>query len=277
MKTSISQWSFPGEFSVATCLEGARAAGFDGIELTFAETGTISMESKPGDLEKIRDMAADTGLGLPSIATTLCGQYSAISPDLATADRGRDVLKKYLECAGALGIPYALVVPCAVGPDFAYDDAHERLLEAYPAFGDMAGDLGVTICVENVWNKFLLSPLEFRDAIDAINHPNVKAYFDVGNVLVTGYPDQWIRILGERIKAVHVKDFKTNVGNITGFVDLLEGDVCWPAVMQAFRDVGYDYYLTAEMMPPYRYHPQQLIEATARSLETIIGHRTIAE
>ncbi|MFQ6097656.1 MAG: sugar phosphate isomerase/epimerase family protein [Armatimonadota bacterium] len=269
MKKAISQWSFPAEFSIATCIEGAKAAGFDGIELAFGETGALSMECSIADVKQIRDMAADTGLELPSIATTLCGQYSAISPDLATAERGRDVLKKYLECAAALGVPYALVVPCAVGPDLPYDDAHQRMLDAYPAFGDMARDLGVTICVENVWNKFLLSPLEFRDTLDAINHPNVKAYFDVGNVMVTGFPDQWIRILGDRIKAVHVKDFRTSIGNINGFVDLLEGDVPWPEVMAAFREVGYDYYLTAEMMPPYRHHSRRLIEATARSLQAI--------
>jgi L-ribulose-5-phosphate 3-epimerase len=90
----------------------------------------------------------------------------------------------------------------------------------------------VTIGVENVWNRFLLSPLEFRSFLDQIGSPWVKAYFDCANVLVHGFPEQWMRILGERIAAIHVKDFELSVGSIQGFTGLLQGDVAWPAVRQ---------------------------------------------
>ena len=106
---------------------------------------------------------------------------------------------------------------------------------------------GVVIGLENVWNKFLLSPLEMRDFLDKVGSDYVKAYFDIGNVVVNGYPEHWIRILGSRIARVHVKDFRTIVGNINGFVDLLGGDVNFPEVVKALREVGYDSYLTAEM------------------------------
>ena len=107
----------------------------------------------------------------------------------------------------------------------------------------------MAIAVENVWNKFLLSPLEMREFIDNFNTSQVGVYFDVGNVLLTGYPDQWIRILGSRIKRVHIKDFKLSVGNPDGFVDLLDGDVDFEAVKQALSEINYDGYVTAEMIP----------------------------
>jgi L-ribulose-5-phosphate 3-epimerase len=98
----------------------------------------------------------------------------------------------------------------------------------------------------------------------------VRAYFDVGNVLAWGYPEQWIDILGERIARVHVKDFKTQVGNITGFVQLLEGDVNWPAVMAALHRIGYDGYLTAEV-PPYRHLARKGILDLASSIDAIMS------
>ncbi len=93
----------------------------------------------------------------------------------------------------------------------------------------------------------------------------------MGNVLASGYPDQWIRILGARISAVHFKDFKRSIADLDGFVDLLEGDVPWDAVMKALREIKYDGAVTAEMMPPYRYFPERLLEATSRSMDAILG------
>ena len=109
-----------------------------------------------------------------------------------------------------------------------------------------AEELGVTLGVENVWNKFLLSPLEMRDFLDKIGSPRVKSYFDVGNVVATGYPEQWIRILGERIARVHFKDFQRDVATLDGFCDLLEGDADYAAVMRELRAVGYDGPVAAE-------------------------------
>jgi hexulose-6-phosphate isomerase len=132
----------------------------------------------------------------------------------------------------------------------------------------------VNIGIENVWNKFLLSPLEFRDFIDRIDSPYVGCYYDVANTLLTGYPDQWIRILGsERIKKVHVKDFRTKIGTLEGFVDLLAGDVDFKAVIAALKEIGYDDYLTAEMIPVYHQYSDQIIYNTAASLDRIIQER----
>ncbi len=124
--------------------------------------------------------------------------------------------------------------------------------------------------IENVWNKFLLSPLEMARYIDEFDSPCVCAYYDVGNVLLFGYPEQWIRILGHRIQRVHVKDFKPAVGNYNGFVPLLAGDVNWTEVRLALQEIGYNDVLTAEI-DPYASYPEQLIFDTARHIDVIIG------
>ncbi|RKY67851.1 MAG: sugar phosphate isomerase/epimerase, partial [Candidatus Latescibacterota bacterium] len=134
----------------------------------------------------------------------------------------------------------------------------------------VAEQLKVAVCVENVWNKFLLSPLEMRDFVDAVDSEYVGVYFDVGNVIPMGYPEHWIQILGKRIKRVHFKDFRRNVGTLDGFVDLLEGDVNWPEVMAALRRIGYNSYATAEMIPPYTHHPEALVCNTSRSMDYIL-------
>jgi hexulose-6-phosphate isomerase len=130
--------------------------------------------------------------------------------------------------------------------------------------------LGVSILVENIWNKFLLSPLEMRSLIDQVGSPRVGALLDTGNLIAFGYPEQWIRILGQRIKEVHLKDYRESVGGVGGFVGLLEGDVNWPEVMAALEEVGYDGFLTAEVFP-YRRHGEAIVRHTSESMDRILG------
>ena len=146
-----------------------------------------------------------------------------------------------------------------------YDVCYQRATDSIFQIAPTAEELGVSIAVENVWNKFLLSPLEMRSFIDQFHSRNVGAYFDVGNVLLTGYPEQWIRILGSRIKRIHIKDFKRSIGTIDGFVDLLEGDVDFEAVKKALAEIGYDGFVTAEMLPFVPGRP----EKTAKAMKQI--------
>lgn len=173
------------------------------------------------------------------------------------------------------------MVPGAVGVDFlpgcevvpyqlAYDRATEFIRTALPA----AEKAGVTLAVENVWNKFLLSPIELRSFVDQFGSPRVGVYFDVANVLAFGYPEHWIEILGHRIHRVHLKDYRRNVGTGDGFCDLLSGDVNWPGVMKSLRLIGYRGWVTAEMIPPvpfYKHCPEVLIHNTARAMDAILA------
>ena len=133
--------------------------------------------------------------------------------------------------------------------------------------------LGVRIGVENVWNNFLLSPLEMARFLDELNSPYIKAYFDVGNVMYSGYPEHWIRILGKRIKKVHFKDYRRDAKGLAGFVDLLAGDVDWVKVIDAFEAVGYTGWASAEMCPTYRLYTDQMIYNASAAMDCILRRK----
>ncbi|TKJ47729.1 xylulose 5-phosphate 3-epimerase [Candidatus Aerophobetes bacterium Ae_b3a] len=284
MKKSINYWSFAekltdgSKMSLKDCMEQAKEAGFEAIELTVAEEGELSLNSTRRDVEKIVQAAEEVGIELSSLATGLFWDYSLSSSNDKVKDKAKGIVKKMLELASYLGIDTILVVPGAVDVFFKpeaevvpYDVAYKRSLESLRECLLTAEKYKVNIGIENVWNKFLLSPLEMRDFIDKLGSDYLGAYFDVGNTLLTGYPEHWIRILGKRIKRVHIKDFKRVVGNVNGFCDLLEGDVNWAEVMKALREIGYNDYITAEILPPYSQHPEALIYNTSRSMDSILG------
>jgi hexulose-6-phosphate isomerase len=158
--------------------------------------------------------------------------------------------------------------PEIVSYDVAYARAQESLQRIAREFLERSR---VSLALENTWNKFLLSPLEFRRFVDEIGSGHVGACMDVGNVLLTGFPEQWIRLLGPRIRHVHFKDFRMAVGNASGFVALLEGDVNWPAVREALRDIDYGAWVTAEVLPHYEYHGERLVYETSVSLDAILA------
>jgi len=271
MKTAISIWSFDKTNSLKEACGLAKSAGFDGIELAYDNDSLTT-----ADFAELRAHAEGLGLALPSVASGLYWTYPFTSADEATREKGIQTAEKQLEMAKALGADTILVVPGAVdvpwNPDFAavrYDIAYDRALAAMKRIKSKAEALQIHIGVENVWNQFLLSPLEMRNFIDEIGSPYVGAYFDVGNVVAFGRPEDWIHILGERIRKVHFKDFRRNPGGLGGFVDLLAGDVNWHNVMAALREIGYDGWVTAEM-GTYTHHNEQLIYNTCAAMKRIL-------
>lgn len=255
MKKGINIWAY-GNQPLEVCLREAKNAGFDGIELSYSLDKEIRFDSTTADMKAIAHQAASLGIEIPSLASGVLWKYNIASEDAAERAEARKHLQRAMELASALGAEAVLVIPGFTGPFQAgppvvsdYEAAYGRALELLRGLAPLAERLGVTMAVENVWNKFLGSPLEMRDFIDAIGSPHAGAYFDVGNVMRTGYPEHWIRVLGPRIACVHFKDYKVNVGTLDGFVELLQGDVDYRAVMAALREVGYDGYAIAEVFP----------------------------
>lgn len=279
MKKSISIWSFYGDWNLKEKLELAKAAGFDGFEIDLSEDGPVTAQSTPADLAEVQRLSKEVGLTLSGLATGMYWGANAASADAAVREKAAGILKSQIESASALGIDAILVVPGAVGVDFIpggevvpYDVALDRAREFVSAALPAAEKAGVTICIENVWNKFLLSPLEMRDFIDSFGSDSVGAYFDVGNALAVGYPEHWISVLGSRIKRVHFKDYRRAVGSVDGFCDLLSGDVHWDAVIASLRSIGYTGWVAAEMIPPvpfYKHCPDVLIHNTSRAMDSI--------
>jgi L-ribulose-5-phosphate 3-epimerase len=281
MKKSISIWSFPFDWPLDRKLALAKEAGFSGFEIDLTEDGPVNLRSGKAELTAVRRQAESAGLELSGLATGLYWGANAASADASVRGKAAEILHCQINAAADLGLDAILVVPGAVGVDFIpgaetvpYDLAHERARQFLGGALALAGRRRVTLCVENVWNKFLLSPLEMKAFIESFQSENVASYFDAGNVLLFGYPEHWIRVLAGRIRRVHFKDFRRNVGTIDGFCDLLSGDVNWPAVMAALRGVGYDGWIAAEMIPPvpfYKHCPEILIHNTSRAMDAIFA------
>ena len=279
MKTAICGISFPPGIEPEETFRIAKDAGFDGIEPPFAADGPVSLTSSEDDLRRYRDAADQAGLDIPSVTGGLYWGTPFTSDDPDVRARALDIARAHLKAASVLGADTVLLVPGVVHAFFVencpvvrYDHAYERSLAAMKELAPLAEELDVHIGVENVWNKFLLSPLEMARFVDEVGSDRIGCYFDVGNVVPFGYPEHWIEVLGRRIRKVHVKDFKAeaSVTSMAGFVDLLQGDVNWPAVMTALAEVGYDGYLTAEMIPHYTHRPVQRIYNTGASLHALL-------
>ena len=272
MKISASYWMFEGGLEaqkpIAEAMQEAKDLGFDAVELAIASKGVLTHHATQAQCEDIVATAQKIGIEISSVASGESWTCSPTANDPEHRAKIIDFTCKALQITKWLGTDAYLFVPGAVDVFFLpdaevidYDICYQRATEAVKKILPAAQETGVAICIENVWNKFLLSPLEMRDFIDSFNSKMVGAYFDVGNVLLTGYPEQWIRILGKRIKRVHVKDFKCSIGTVEGFVDLLEGDVNFEAVKKSLTDIGYESYVTAELLPFAPGRPEKTAQA----------------
>jgi len=266
-----------GKKDFAAAVKEAKELGYEGVEVCLFPEGPLSLDISDADVAKLRKTLEGAGLAAASVTSGALWEYPLTSSDPATRDKGKQVVTKCLEVANKLGATGILVVPGAVEVFFnpamevvQYDVAVQRVEDAMKELVPVAERNKVAIGIENVWNKMFLSPLEARDFVDKFGSEYLGWFFDVGNILLIGMPEQWIRILGKRIKKVHVKDFRRNVGTLDGFVDLLEGDVNWPEVMKALREVGYDDFLIAEMIPYYSHAPETRLVNTSVALDKIL-------
>ncbi len=272
MKISASYWMFEGGLEATTpvvdAMAQAKQLGFDAIELCIASSGVLTHEATQAECAAIVAQANQLELEIASVASGEPWGCSPTDDDPSVRSKIIEFTKQALQVTQWLGTDAYLFVPGAVdvffledSPVVPYDVCYDRAKHAVEQIVPTAERLGVTVGIENVWNKFLLSPLEMRDFIDSFDSDAVGSYFDAGNVLLTGYPEHWIKILGQRIVRVHVKDFKKSVGTAEGFVDMLEGDLDFQAVKAALSQVGYDGYVTAEMLPYQPGRPEKTANA----------------
>lgn len=267
MRFALNQMGFPYD-DLERTVQFLADAGYDGFEPNLTADGPLWDDGRVADLAARADEA---GLDVPAVSTGLHWEHPLSSPDPDTRERGVEVGERMIEVADALGAETVLIVPALVDDETAYDEAYDRGLAAVRSLAETGADRGVTVAVENVWNDFLLSPLEFRSFVDEASEAGpVGAYFDVGNVRRFGRPEQWIRLLGDRIERVHVKDYRTDVDTIEGFTYPLQGDLAWDAVTGALADVGYDDWITAEV-PPYETYPEQMPPQLRSNLERIFA------
>ena len=279
----ISYWSFPGGLEgalpVAGAFERAKKAGFESIEVCLSPAGDLTARTTEAQAKQTLRQAKDAGIQISSVACAIFWEKSLTDEDAAVRKEGFDLARSLIDLAHWLEADAVLVIPGAVdvfflpAPPVDYQTVYGRATDAIGALEPHARAAGVALAVENVWSKLLVDLLAMRTFIDQFGSSGVGSYLDVGNCMVNGYPEHWITMLGHRIKRVHLKDFRRDVGTAGGFVDLLAGDVNWPGVISALNDAGYSGYLTAEMIPGYKHYPEVLIENTSRAMDAILGRR----
>ena len=278
MFKSITLRAFPSNFPTLKRVELAKAAGFHGVEVNLEPKEEFTLESDPKELEYLRKEIHARGMMISAVYSRQEWNYPITSQDPEIRQAGQSIILDLVKAAVILETDTVLIVPggvdttlfCPGAEITPYEAAYENARRSLQMVTEnLVAGWGVYLAVENCWNKFLLSPLEFRQFIDEIGSPFVGVYFDVGNVLRTGYPEDWIGILGRRIRRIHLKDFRLAVDNINGFVNILEGDVNWPAVAYALKQIEYNSWLTAEVLPAYRYFNERLVYETSHTIDRI--------
>lgn len=254
----------PKELSIADRFRLAKEAGFAEMECRTTRS--------PEEVQEVQAAARASGVRVHSVMHTDHWRYPLSSASASDVEQSVDCMEVSLRNARDWGADTVLLVPAVVNEETSYEQAWERSQRHIRKMLPLAKEMGVVIAVENVWNKFLLSPIEFARYVDEFQSPWLRAYFDVGNVVLFGYPQQWIRTLGERIVKVHLKDFRFQRDPDTGqrvaeFVPLREGDIQWPVVYDALAAIGYQGAATVELPGGDRAY----IEEVSRRVDLILA------
>lgn len=247
MKVGLSGIITPGDWSFDQLLQEAGAAGYEALEVCLRDEGEISLQASESELQALAARAADAGIELSSV----CASVRNSPKDIMTNDpqvwmESQNTIKRCLDQTAALGVDTMLLTLGALTDELYYHEAYCNAVKALQLVAPHAEALGVNIAVEYVWNKFLLSPMEFAHFCDDVASPRVGLFFDTGNMVIFGFPHHWVRICGKYLMKVHFKDFKR-----AGFEwkPLLQGDVNFPLVMAELRKIGYDGALLSEVDP----------------------------
>lgn len=279
---SINYWSFPGGLESTLCpfeaIKFAAEHGYDAIEICLGDGPEMGLDTTQEFCSKLVQEAKDFGISIPSVASGTYWSRALGDASAESRNHAKQTLEKMLEITSWLGAKTLLTIPGAVDVFFLPDRLAQPYAEVYKFASEgiqsilpTAARFQVRMGIENVWNKFLLSPHEMAGFIDQFNSPWVGAYVDVANLMPYGHPADWLRHLGKRVVGIHFKDFRRSVGTADGFVDLLEGDVPWPDVMKAIQEIGYDGPIAAEMIPGYVHHSMVRIANTSNAMDAILG------
>lgn len=248
-RKGITLGSFQKGKPLPDCFAEAKAAGFEGVEIALGDQ--VRLDTSDDDLKRIRDAAGKSGIAIVNVwVSGAIAKTPLNDDDPKVRAQGVAGLRRGIQMAKILGTDSLLVVPGEVGwaPKMVhgYEQTWDRVSAELPKVIPDAEKAGVYMNFEEVWNRFLVSPLDMRRFVDQFKSKYVAVHFDVGNVFQYGFPQDWINTLGSRIKRVHLKDYKMQGFKMGEFVPLLEGNVDWKAVMQSLVKTGYRGFLTPE-------------------------------
>ena len=278
MKKAIGDNLIPKDWGIDKGLDLVKQVGYDGIELWLGDVPWFQMSATDAEVRELRRKVENAGLIVSNVSTGLhwASPLSARDPNVrAHAVR---IVERQIETAVLLGTDAVLVVAGLVTEEVPYNEVYQRCVESLRSLGETARRAGVRIGCENcnAEQRFLLSPREFQQFLNEVNHPAVGLHLDVGNIHDTGYAEQWIELHGPRITRVHMKDVlrhRGRCGDQSVYTNLFLGDNNWPAIRAALTKVGYDGWLVAEMEARYRYAPDQQLFDTAQAMDRLIAGR----
>jgi hexulose-6-phosphate isomerase len=228
----------PPTLSIRDRFQLARDCGFEQIE--------CPTQPDPARAEEMLAASKSAALPIHSVMNQEHWRSPLSSPDRAVVEKSLDGMRTSLRNAKEWGASTVLLVPAVVTAETSYAQAWERSQKAIKTLIPLAKEMGIIIAIEEVWNKFLQSPLEFARYVDEFDSPYIRGYFDVGNVAINGYPQDWIRTLGPRIVKLHIKDFRFR-SRVAEFVPLREGDIDWRAVHRALSEINFTGTATVEL------------------------------
>jgi hexulose-6-phosphate isomerase len=285
MRKSINLWAFPypQRMNLRECLQLAKDAGFDGIELNYDLDNDLSPKSNAARYREIRAMAGQIGIAVSGLCSFLFWPYSFTANDPKVRARGLELANLMIDAAAEVGTDNLLVVPGAVHIPWIADHdpvpndvCERRAREAVASLVPAATRKGIHLNIENIFfNGFLMTPMEMNAFVDGFQSKHVRIHFDTGNIMLFQFPEHWVPILGSRIKNIHFKEFtkKGTDHSLESFRPLLDGTTNWPAVMEALDKVGYRGYLTFEYFHPYPHYPEALVYQSSDSLDRILGRK----
>lgn len=268
MHIAVNASTFPADTGMHAMAKLAAQAGFEAIELVPSEAGPLTWQSDQADCRSLAEQLHAAGLGVAALTSDVFRQahYACFEQRRRQLACQRTI--RLLDLAAWIGAKVVSVIPAVVGHwgqadmQVTYGEALSRSFEALSELAFEAEQRAVVLAVENALNRFLLSPVEFREWLDEINSPWVQAYLNVGSALAVGYPQDWAATLAGRIARVRATDYRLSVGGPEALCLPGDGDVDWPAVMNALRDVGY--------AGPLTYAGPGRLEEIARRLKRLL-------
>lgn len=250
MKKAITIWVLEGgtggKITIKNAVELIHSSGFDAVELSFNRDGEIGLDTSNMELDKLYHEVSSTGVEISSLSTLMLNDVSITSSDYDEKKLALSIANKMLEAASILKIPTIQISPGKVTFKDSYKEVYYRSLEECGKLAKRAEEFGITIAIENDWQKFLLSPIEFAQFIDCIDNENFGACLDTRNTFLAGYPHHWAEALGNRIKKLHVTDIRRVRKVFTEFCDVGTGEVDWKTTMSVLKEVNYNGYATIE-------------------------------
>ena len=285
MKKSINLWAFPypDRMNLRECLQLAKDAGFDGIELNYDLDNDLSPKAGTKEFQAIRRMADQIGIQISGLCSFLFWPYPLTSNDPAKRARGLELAGKIAQAASDLGVENVLVVPGAVHIPWRTDHepvrndiCEQRAKEAIAHLAKTAAKQKVYLNMENIFfNGFLMTPMEMNAFVDHFGNERVRVHYDTGNIAMFQHAEHWVPVLGKRIQNIHLKEFtkKGTDFSLETFRPLLDGTTNWPALLEELDKLNYRGFLTFEYFHPYPHFPEALIWQTSDSLDRILGRK----